>query len=279
MPGAVGHVGNQLRRGAFGSIQFLIHNPAEQLNQINVFPFVKAANVVRFAESSVMENRVDGAGMIDHKQPVANVFALAVHGQGFVLLNVMNHQRNQLFGEMIRAVVVRAVRQHNRQFIGVAVGPHEMVRSGFGSRIRRLWIVGGFFGKKLVGVVQRPIHFIRRDVVETFPGKSGRGRDRRRFGPGRFGRIQQVYRPHHVGHHKRQGISNGAVYVRLSRQVNNAIELLLSKKLVQKGSIRNVTAYELVIGCLFDISQISQIARIRQFIEVNDLVVGVFRYE
>ena len=74
-----------------------------------------------------MENHVDGAGMVFHEEPVAHVLALAIDRQRLLVADVVDEERNQLFGELVRAVVIGAVRDNRRHAVGVVERAYEMV--------------------------------------------------------------------------------------------------------------------------------------------------------
>jgi len=74
-----------------------------------------------------MENHVDGAGMVFHEEPVAHVLALAVNRERLLVADVVDEQRNKLFGELVRAVVVATVRDNRRHAVGVVESAYEMV--------------------------------------------------------------------------------------------------------------------------------------------------------
>ena len=67
------------------------------------------------------------ACMVIHIEPVADVVALAVDGQRLAVHRVQDHQRDELLGELIRAVVVGAVGGDDGQAVGVVPGTHEVV--------------------------------------------------------------------------------------------------------------------------------------------------------
>ncbi len=63
-------------------------------------------------------------------EPVARVLAVAVDRQRLALNDVVNHERNQLLGEVVRSVVVGAVRDDDGQAVGLVVGAHKVVATG-----------------------------------------------------------------------------------------------------------------------------------------------------
>ena len=74
-----------------------------------------------------MEDEVDGTGMIDDIEPVANVLTLAINRQRLAMADIIDEQRNQFLRELIGAVIIRAVSHHDRHTIGIVEGTHEVV--------------------------------------------------------------------------------------------------------------------------------------------------------
>ncbi|MNE56720.1 hypothetical protein D3C80_1516500 [compost metagenome] len=83
--------------------------------------------------------------MVLYVQPVANLLAIAIDRQCLAGQRVDDHQRNKLFREVIRTVVVRAVGGQYRQAIGVMVGAHQVVAGGFAGRVRAVGFIGVVF--------------------------------------------------------------------------------------------------------------------------------------
>lgn len=61
-----------------------------------------------------MENQVDGAGVVLHVEPVTDILSLAVYGQRFAVADIIDEQRNQFLGELIGAIIIRAVGHQSR---------------------------------------------------------------------------------------------------------------------------------------------------------------------
>ena len=91
-----------------------------------------AADVVGLADAAVLEHGADGAAVVVDVEPVADVLAVAVDGQGLAVERVVDHQRDELLGKLVGAVVVRAVGGQRRQAVGVELGADEMVAGGLG---------------------------------------------------------------------------------------------------------------------------------------------------
>ena len=166
MTRTVFHVGDELFGAAGGAPEFAVEEAAEEPDQLNVGPFVEAANVVRLAEVPVVENGIYGAGVVFYPEPVSDVVAFAVDGQGLFIDDVVDHQWNEFFWEMMRAVVVGAVAHLDGQAVSVEIGAHEVVRRRFGGRIGAARVIGRCFFKQ-ASIAQTTINFIGRNMVKS----------------------------------------------------------------------------------------------------------------
>lgn len=99
----------------------------EYVDDVYVFPFVEAADVVSVGNLSFVENEVDGTSVVFYIEPVAHILTLSVDRQRFAVTDVIDKQRNELFGELIRTIVVGTVGHDGRHAIGVVEGTHEVV--------------------------------------------------------------------------------------------------------------------------------------------------------
>jgi len=79
------------------------------MHNINVFPFIKPAYIVSFPYFPFMKNEVNGTGMVYYVQPIAYVFAFAIHRKWFIIFDIVNTKRKQFFWKLVRAVIVRAI--------------------------------------------------------------------------------------------------------------------------------------------------------------------------
>ena len=84
---------------------------------------VAAAEVVALAVLAVRHRFPQPRAMIVDVQPLADLLALAVHGQPLAGRRVRDHQRDELLGQLIRSVVVAAIRDHHRHAVRLEVGP------------------------------------------------------------------------------------------------------------------------------------------------------------
>ena len=80
--------------------------------------------------------------MVFYVQPVSDLLPVAIDRQRLACLRVHDHQRDQFFGEVQGAVVVAAIGRHNRQAVGVVVGPYQVVAGGFAGAVGAVGLVG-----------------------------------------------------------------------------------------------------------------------------------------
>ena len=297
MAQTIRHVGDEVHVLAFRTAEEPVDGLDHDLDDVDVLPFVEAADVVRLGNLSVMENHVDGTGVVFYKEPVANVFALAVNRERLLVADVVDEQRNQLFGELVRTVVVGAVRHDRRHAVGVVERAHKVVGARLGCRIRRMRRVlcglveevvtvgqvmfgaGGRRGERgrdafRVVHLEGAIDFVGRDVVETLALVL--------FGeafPVELRGLQQAQSSHDVRLRKRERVLDGAVHVAFCRQVNDAINMFVLHELVERVKVADVHLHELVVRLVLDILEVREVARIGKLIEVDNLVFRVLVHE
>ncbi len=131
MAEAVGYVGDEFVAVAFGIAEQSVNGLDNDFDDVDVLPLVEASNVVGLGDFAFVEYRVDGAGVVDDIEPVAHVFPLAVDRKRLAVTDVVDEQRNELLGELVWAVVVRAVGHDCRHAVGVVVGTHKVVGRSF----------------------------------------------------------------------------------------------------------------------------------------------------
>ena len=61
----------------------------------------------------------------------------------------------------------------------------------------------------------------------------------------------------------------------LSCEMDNAVDLLVLHQLVEGVKVADVHLHKLVVGFVLDVLEICEIARIRQFVEVNNVILGI----
>ena len=290
---AVRHVGDEVQVFAFGAAEELVDGLDHDLDDVDVLPFVEAADVVRLGNLAFMENHVDSAGMVFDKEPVANVFALAVNRQRLLVADIVDEKRNQLFGELVRTVVVAAVRHDGRHAVGIVERANEVVGTCLTSGIRRVRRVLRRFVEEVVTVGQmvfgaggrrgerrrdafRVVHlegaidFVCRNVVEALAlvllGEAF---------PVELCGLEQGERSHHVRLREGERVLDGTVHVAFCSQVNDAVDLFILHELVESVEVADVHLHELVVRLALDILQVREVARIGQLVEVDNLVFRI----
>ena len=78
---------------------------------------------------------------------------------------------------------------------------------------------------------------------------------------------------------KGERVLDGSVYVALGSQMDDSVHLLVLHQLIESVEVANVHLDKLIVGLLFYILQVSEVARICQFIKINDVVFGIFVHE
>ena len=102
---AIGDVGNEVHVGTLGSTQQAIDGVDDHLDDIDVLPLVEAAYIVGFCNEALVEDEVDGTGVVLDEQPVAHIFSFTIHGQRLAVADVVDEQRNQLLRDICQSHV------------------------------------------------------------------------------------------------------------------------------------------------------------------------------
>ena len=213
------------------------------------------------------------------------------------MTDIVNKQRDQLFGELIRTVVITAICDHSGQTVGVVESPHEVVGRGLRSRIWAVGLVFEVFGEELLTVrqmmltraglggegrlnafwmrhLQGAINLIGGDVIEAFALVFFR-----KVLPVEFRSLQQAKRAHHVGLSKCKRILDGTIDMGLGGEVDDAVDLFVLHQFVDAVEVADVHLDELVVLLVLDVLQVGEIAGIGQLVQVNYLVLWIFVYE
>ena len=172
MPRAVGDEGDELLGVTFGVAQEAVGDLHQQVDEVDVAPLIEAPDVVGVGGLPLVEDQVNGACVVFDEEPVADVLSLAVDGQGLALADVVDEEGDELLGELVRAVVIRAVRHDGRQAVGVVVGTDEVVAGGFAGRVGAVRSVLRLLGEEAPADLQCAVDFVGGDVVEALPLKA-----------------------------------------------------------------------------------------------------------
>lgn len=111
------------------------------MDEVDVSLLVVAADVIGLAGGAFFNDLEQRSAVVFDVQPVADVFAFAIDGDRFSSQAFENHDRDQFFRELIRAVVVAAVGDHDGQTVCVLPSSGKVVRGRFAGGVRRMGIV------------------------------------------------------------------------------------------------------------------------------------------
>ena len=139
------------------------------MDDLDVLLLVVSADIVSLEQSSLLLYHVDGLRMILYIQPVADIFAVSVYRKLLAVKGIVDDQRDQLLGELERAVIVGAVGDIGREMIGIHVCLHQHVRACLTCRVRTVGIVRrGLIEESIVIIGKRSVDLIRRYMQELF---------------------------------------------------------------------------------------------------------------
>ena len=158
VPLSVCYISDEIHILAFLSAEQSIHGLDNHLDDIDVLPLVETADVVSLGNLTIVENHINGTGMIYYIQPVAHVLALTIYWQWLAMTDVVDEQRNQLLWELVWTVVVRAVGHDGRHIVCIVESTNEVVRACLGCRLWRVRIVLGSLEQKKASCSQKQFY-------------------------------------------------------------------------------------------------------------------------
>lgn len=231
------------------------------LDDVDVGALIVTADVVDLANATLLQDQVDGMAVILDVEPVANILAVTVDRQLLVGQRVDDHQRDELLREVVRAVVVRAARDRRRDLVGAVVGHDEQVGTGLRSRIRTRRLEVRLLREEEVRAVERQVavDLVRRDLMVAVDAVLAAG-------------VEQHTRADDIRLQEDLRILDGAVDMRLRREVDDDVRLLLLEDAIDRTAVCDVRADELEVLLLHRRLERLKIARIRQLVDADDAV-------
>ena len=224
--------------------------------------------------------------MVFHVEPVTDILPLAIDGQRATVADVVDEERYQFLGELIWPVIVAAIRHDRRHPVGVMERPDKMVARCLARRVRAVRGVLGVFGEKAV-----PIDLVRTDwgchtlgmcqlecAVDFIGGYVVKTLAVIPFGqrlPIDLCGLQQGERPHDVCPGKCEWVFYRPVHVALGRKVDYAVDGVLPHEREHGIIVADVPLDKCVVGLVLDITEVCQVAGVGQFVEIDDVVVGI----
>ena len=100
-----------------------------------------SADIVCLEQTSLLLNHIDCLRVILNKQPVTDILAIAVDRKLLTLQCIVDNQRNQLLRELVRSIIVTAVRDICRELISVHICLYKHIRACLTCRIWAVWFI------------------------------------------------------------------------------------------------------------------------------------------
>ena len=91
--------------------------------------------------------------------------------------------------------------------------------------------------------------------------------------------MQKRERSQDVGPRESERIADRTVHVALGREVDHAVDGVFREQRAHGVVVADVAPDEGIVGGVFDVAEVGEVARIGQQVEVDDSIVGVFRDE
>ena len=95
VPGAVGHIRDQVLCFALGTAQLGVQLAAHQADEVDVAPLVLSPDVVGLPVGAFRDDHLKGGSVVLDPKPVPNVHALSVNRQGFLLDGVADEEGDE----------------------------------------------------------------------------------------------------------------------------------------------------------------------------------------
>ncbi len=255
---------------AIGTRTQLVEQGADGLHDLDVGLFVPAAHVVGLPGAAGLQHAADGAAVVAHIEPVANLHAIAIHGQRFAGQCVDDHQRDQLLGEVEGAVVVAAVGGQHRQPVGVVPGPDEVVAGGLAGGVRTVGLVGMGFGEGRGLGRQGAVDLVGGDVQEPESGALITGQGLPVLADG----FEQAEGADHVGLDEVFRAVDGAVHMRFGREIQDGPRPVLGQQPGEQLPVADVPLDEQVARIALQRREVLQIACVGELVEVDEGLIA-----
>src|SRR5690606_36592960 len=235
--GAVGDEGDLVGVGfAVGARPEFDEQGAAQADEVDVIALVVAADVVGLADPTAGDHGVQRLGVVADVEPVADVFTAAVNGDGFAAQGLEDDDGDELFGELIRAVIVGAVGHEHGEAVGVVPGAGEVIAGGLAGGVGRVRIVGGGLGERGGVGGQAAVNLVGGNVqeAEAGAGLAGEGIE---VGAGG---LEEGVGAGDVGLDERAGAVDGAINVAFGGEVHDPVGAEFGEVFGERGGVGDV---------------------------------------
>jgi hypothetical protein len=266
----VGNVLDQILADAV-VLQAVVQLLDDGLDDEDVGALVVAAHIVDLADLAAVADHIDGLAVILNVQPVTDLHTVTVDRQLLVVLDVVDHQGDQLLGELIGAIVVGAAGDVDGHTVGIVECHHEHIGAGLGGGVGAVGAQRGGLHEEALGT-QSAVDLVGGDLQILFAFLPGLGIG---IVPGFLCTLQQVHGAHDVALDKDLRVLDGAVHMALSGKVDDIIEIVLCKQALHQFLVADVALHEHMAGVALHVLQVLQIAGIGQLIQVDQQDLGV----
>ena len=267
----VGNVLDQILADAV-VLQAVVQLRDDGLDDEDVGALVVAAHIVDLADLAAVADHIDGLAVILNVQPVTDLHTVTVDRQLLVVLDVVDHQGDQLLRELIGTVVVGAAGNVDGHTVGIVECHNEHISAGLGGGIGAVGAQRGGLHEVALGT-QSAVDLIGGDLQILLAFLPGLGIS---IVPGFLGTLQQVHGAHDVALDKDLGVLDGTVHMALSGKVDDIIEIVLCKQAFHQLLVADVALHEHMAGVALHVLQVLQIAGIGQLIQVDQADILVF---
>lgn len=93
--------------------------------------------------------------------------------------------------------------------------------------------------------------------------------------PVELSRLEHGESTHDIGLGKGKGILDGAVDMTLRGEMDDAVDVLAAHEIGDSLKIADVGFDESIVGAVFDILQVGEVTGIGQFVDIENVIVGV----
>ena len=246
-----------------------VEDRADGMHDFQIGLLVPAADIVGLAGLAGFQHAADGAAVIAHIEPVADLLAVAVDRQALARQRIQDHQRDQFFRKMVRAVIVAAVRRQHRQSIGMVPGADQMVGGRLAGGIGAVRLIAVELVERRVILRQGAVDFIRRNMqkAETLLLVF------RQAVPITTHRFQQVERADDIRLDEISRTVNGTIDMALGRKIDHRARPVHRQQIAHQLPVADIPVHEHMTIVATQPLQRIQIARIGQLVQIDHRLI------
>ena len=226
--------------------------------------------------------------------PVVSFDNLAIEQLNVKKILFRNNDKewNEFLRELVGSIVIRAVGHDSRHAVCVMEGTHKVVATGLGCRVGAMGVVLGSLYEEVLAIglvvlrrrlgregwgdtlwvshLECTIHLVGRDMVEAFALIL-----LRQSLPIEFGCLQERECAHHIGASECEWVLDRTIHMTLGCEVNDTRHVLLLHEGIHGVKIADVGFHKAIVGFILNILEVSQVARISQFVHIDNAILRV----